>query len=95
MANVPAQKNANLPAQIGGTSMAETDSIGAEGDLMTGINRLGIFRQVGLMIGLAGSVALGLALVLWLQEPNYQPLMQNIKSQDLEEVTQLLSLNDV
>jgi len=95
MANVPAETNANLPAQRGGSSMAETDSIGAEGDLMTGINRLGIFRQVGLMIGLAGSVALGLALVLWLQEPNYQPLMQNIKSQDLEEVTRLLSLNDV
>jgi len=95
MANVPAETNANLPAQRGGTSMAETDSMGGEGDLMTGINRLGIFRQVGLMIGLAGSVALGLALVLWLQEPNYQPLMQNIKSQDLEEVTRLLSLNDV
>ena len=95
MANVPAETNTNLPAQRGGTNMAETDSIGAEGDLMTGINRLGIFRQVGLMIGLAGSVALGLALVLWLQEPNYQPLMQNIKSQDLEEVTRLLSLNDV
>lgn len=95
MANVPATTNANLPAQTGGTSMADTDSIGSEGDLMTGINRLGIFRQVGLMIGLAGSVALGLALVLWLQEPNYQPLMQNIKSQDLEEVTRLLSVNDV
>jgi flagellar M-ring protein FliF len=95
MASVPAEKNANLPAQRGGTSMAETDSIGSEGDLMAGINRLGIFRQVGLMVGLAGSVALGLALVLWLQEPNYQPLMQNIKSQDLEEVTRLLSMNDV
>ena len=95
MAIVPAETNDNLPAPTGGTSMATTETIGAEGDLMTGINRLGIFRQVGLMIGLAASVALGLALVLWLQEPNYQPLMQNIKSQDLEEVTRLLSLNDV
>jgi len=95
MAIVPADTNDNLPAPTGGTSMATTENIGAEGDLMTGINRLGIFRQVGLMIGLAASVALGLALVLWLQEPNYQPLMQNIKSQDLEEVTRLLSLNDV
>jgi len=47
------------------------------------------------MIGLAASVALGLALVLWLQEPNYQPLMNNIKAQDLEEVTRILNLNDV
>ncbi|WP_068763813.1 flagellar basal-body MS-ring/collar protein FliF, partial [Oleiphilus sp. HI0066] len=47
------------------------------------------------MIGLAGSVALGLALVLWLQEPNYQPAMQNIAAQDMEEVTRVLNLNGI
>lgn len=73
----------------------DIDSVGSESDLMTGINRLGMFRQIGLMVGLAASVALGLALVLWLQEPNYQPLMNNIKPQDLEEVTRVLNLNGV
>jgi flagellar M-ring protein FliF len=62
---------------------------------MTGINRLGMFRQIGLMVGLAASVALGLWLVLWLQEPNYQPLMNNIKPQDFDEVTRVLNLNGV
>lgn len=89
MALAPTQTGTNLPANVG----TDTETVGAESDLMTGINRLGVFRQIGLMIGLAASVALGLALVLWLQEPNYQPLMNNIKPQDLEEATRVLNLN--
>lgn len=93
MALAPAEAKNNLPVNMGSTVDAET--IGADSDLMTGINRLGMFRQIGLMVGLAASVALGLWLVLWLQEPNYQPLMNNIKPQDLEEVTRMLNLNGV
>ncbi|MFV1873219.1 MAG: flagellar basal-body MS-ring/collar protein FliF [Oleiphilus sp.] len=93
MALAPAETGNNLPAKM--SSGSDMDSIGSESDLMTGINRLGMFRQIGLMIGLAASVALGLALVLWLQEPNYQPLMNNIKAQDLEEATRVLNLNGV
>jgi flagellar M-ring protein FliF len=76
MALAPAETRNNLPMNMGST--ADAQSIGSDSDLMTGINRLGLFRQVGLMIGLAASVALGLWIVLWLQEPNYQPLMNNI-----------------
>jgi flagellar M-ring protein FliF len=83
---------ANLPATTGSSMGAGT---APESDLMTGVSRLGLFRQIGLMIGLAGSVALGLALVLWLQEPNYQPAMQNIAAQDMEEVTQILNVNGI
>lgn len=93
MALAPAETGNNLPAKM--SSGSDMDSIGSESDLMTGINRLGMFRQIGLMIGLAASVALGLALVLWLQEPNYQPLMNNIKAQDLEEATRVLNLNGI
>lgn len=94
MALAPAETNTNLPMNVGSNNM-DSDSVGSESDLMTGINRLGVFRQIGLMVGLAASVALGLWLVLWLQEPNYQPLMNNIKAQDLEEVTRVLNLNGV
>ncbi|MFT6028538.1 MAG: flagellar M-ring protein FliF [Oleiphilaceae bacterium] len=93
MALAPAETRNNLPMNMGST--ADAQSIGSDSDLMTGINRLGLFRQVGLMIGLAASVALGLWIVLWLQEPNYQPLMNNIKAQDLEEATRVLSANGV
>src|SRR3990167_8241036 len=87
MAIVP-QETANAP-------VARADTIGSESDLMTGIGRLTVFRQVILMVGLAASVALGLWVVLWLQEPSYQPLMQDIAAQDMEEVTSILNLNDV
>ncbi len=93
MALAPAETKSNLPMNM--SSTVDAESIGSDSDLMTGINRLGMFRQIGLMIGLAASVALGLWLVLWLQEPNYQPLMNNIKAQDLEEVTRILNLNAV
>lgn len=88
MAIVP-QETANTPA------LSRADSVGSESDLMTGISRLTVFRQVILMVGLAASVALGLWVVLWLQEPSYQPLMQDIAAQDMEEVTSILNLNDV
>jgi flagellar M-ring protein FliF len=93
MALAPAQATNNLPVNV--ESNVDSDSIGSDSDLMAGINRLGMFRQIGLMVGLAASVALGLWLVLWLQEPNYQPLMNNIKAQDLEEATRVLGLNGV
>jgi flagellar M-ring protein FliF len=94
LAPAEAQVDTGLPAQVGDLSPG-SESVGSESDLMTGINRLGIFRQIGLMIGLAASVALGLALVLWLQEPDYQPLMSSIEAGDLEEVTRVLNLNGV
>jgi flagellar M-ring protein FliF len=81
-----------LPATTDESDLIVT---GNESDLMTGINRLGLARQILLMIGLAGSVALGLAMVLWLQEPNYQPAMQNIAAQDMEEVTRILNLDGI
>tara|TARA_R110001592_G_scaffold38315_2_gene126483 strand:- start:23434 stop:25149 length:1716 start_codon:yes stop_codon:yes gene_type:complete len=93
MALAPAETRNNLPMNIGST--ADSESMGSDSDLMTGINRLGMFRQIGLMVGLAASVALGLWLVLWLQEPSYQPLMNNIKPQDLEEATRVLNVNGV
>ncbi len=95
MAIAPTQTDvdAGLPAQMGDVN-PEPDAVGSESDLMTGINRLGIFRQVGLMVGLAASVALGIAMVLWFQEPNYEPLMSSVEAQDIEEVSRILHLND-
>jgi len=91
MASVPAETAVSAPADAGTAVAVQAN----ESDLMTGLNRLGVFKQLGLMIGLAGSVALGFALVLWLQEPNYQPLMHDIAAQDVEEVTRILNLNGI
>ncbi len=47
-----------------------------------GFSGLPAIRQLGLMIGLAASVALGVAVVLWSQSPNYTLLYGNLDSQD-------------
>lgn len=52
--------------------MAETTAVAP----MTGgpMNSLSVVRQIGLMVGLAASVALGVVLVLWSQVPDKRPL---------------------
>lgn len=49
-----------------------------------------IVRQLGVMIGIAASVALGVAVVLWSQTPNYSVLFGNLAQKDAAEVTSAL-----
>lgn len=60
-----------------------------------GFNRLGILRQIGLMIGLAASIAIGFAVVLWSQEPDYRPLMTNLDSVDANQIIQTLQTSNI
>ncbi|ARG99744.1 flagellar basal-body MS-ring/collar protein FliF [Legionella micdadei] len=56
---------------------------------------LSVPRQIGLLAGLAASVAIGVAVVLWSQEPNYLPLYYEINSRDAAEVVDLLQRNHI
>lgn len=47
---------------------------------------LPLTRQLALMIGLAVSVAIGVAAVLWSREPIYRPLYTNLSPQDASEI---------
>ncbi|WP_417566140.1 flagellar basal-body MS-ring/collar protein FliF [Marinobacter sp.] len=90
MASVPAQTNAsNVPAARDG------DAPESQSDLFLGFNRLNLLRQIGLMVGLAASVALGLAVVLWAQEPNYQPVVGDLSSYNPQDVTSILESNGI
>ncbi|ODM31967.1 flagellar M-ring protein FliF [Marinobacter adhaerens] len=85
MASVPAESNpSNMPAA------REGDATESRSDLFMGFNRLNLLRQIGLMVGLAASVALGLAVVLWAQEPNYQPVVGDLSSYNPQDVTSIL-----
>lgn len=53
---------------------------------LKGLAELSVIRQVGLMLGLALSVAIGVAVVLWSQEPSYDLLFANIAEQDSAEI---------
>ncbi len=90
MASVPAQTtSSNVPANQGG------DGPESGSDMFLGFNRLNLLRQVGLMVGLAASVALGVAVVLWAQEPNYQPVVGDLSSYNPQDVTTILESNGI
>jgi flagellar M-ring protein FliF len=60
------------------------------GDLFEGFNNLSLLRQAGLMIGLAASVAIGFAVVLWTQGEDYRPLYASLDRLDSSEVFDIL-----
>lgn len=91
MASVPAEANATIPATtVDAEERARGKSLDDNSDLLFGFNKLTLLRQVGLMVGLAASVALGLAVVLWAQEPAYQPLLGDMSQYNPGEVSQVL-----
>ncbi|PXF32439.1 flagellar M-ring protein FliF [Pokkaliibacter plantistimulans] len=62
---------------------------------MLGFGQLSIIRQVGLMVGLAASVAIGFAVVLWSQEPSYRPLLGSLNNLDADQIMQVLQTNQI
>lgn len=64
-------------------------------DLMEGFNSLNLIRQAGLMVGLAASVAIGFAVVLWTQGEDYRPLYGSLDRLDSAEVVDILEANNV
>ncbi len=54
-----------------------------------------IFRQLAVMIGIAASVALGMAVVLWSQAPSLAPLYGNLADKDASQVLELLQQNGI
>ena len=55
-----------------------------------GMVSLPMLRQLGLLIGLAASIAIGVYVVLWSQEPEYRVLYSQITPQDASAVAQSL-----
>lgn len=88
----------SVPAETAPTNPpADEEATGLESrsDLMFGFSRLALLRQIGLMVGLAASVALGVAVVLWAQEPNYQPVVGDLSSYNPDDVTSILEQNGI
>jgi flagellar M-ring protein FliF len=60
-----------------------------------GFQGLPAMRQIGLMVGLAASVALGVAVVLWSWQPNYTLLYANLSNKDAGNVIDALQQSGV
>lgn len=88
---------------IAETDMGLGDDLGGDrnikdrstNDLVEGFNNLNLIRQIGLMIGLAASVAIGFAVVLWTQGEDYRPLYGSLDRLDSQEVVQILEQHDI
>lgn len=72
--------------------LVKADSVTAP---FEGFVNLPAVRQVGLMFGLAASVALGMAVVLWSQEPSYSVLYANLGGKDASQVMDALQKQGV
>ncbi len=64
-------------------ALVKTDNMLAQ---LRGFSNLPAVRQVGLMVMLAATIALAVAVVLWSQAPNYSILYGNLSAGDLAEV---------
>jgi flagellar M-ring protein FliF len=81
---------AALPASVDGGAPVSRQS-----DFMEGFGGLTILRQIGLMIGLAASVAIGVWVVLWSQEDDYMPLYTNLDQMDPTDVLNALDSSQI
>ncbi|NES09390.1 flagellar basal-body MS-ring/collar protein FliF [Pseudomonas laurentiana] len=59
------------------------------------ISQMPVLRQVGLLVGLAASVAIGFAVVLWSQQPDYRPLYGSLTGMDTKQVMETLAAADI
>jgi flagellar M-ring protein FliF len=58
---------------------------------IVGLSRMPLLRQLGALLGLAGAVAVGAAVVLWSQEPSFRPLFTNLAEKDQAQVVDELA----
>jgi len=60
------------------------------GKAANGFMQLSIVRQFGLLIGLAASIAMGVGIVMWAQEPHYQPIYSHLSPADAQATMDVL-----
>lgn len=84
VANVPATTGADEPKKpLFGLAFLEN------------LSEMSMLRQIGLLVGLAASVAIGFAVVLWSQQPDYKPLLGNLAGMDSNQVMEVLNAADI
>lgn len=96
MATIPTDATAravtdNATGGMGGRRI--TDSVSS--DFLVGFMRLDIVRQLGLMTGMAASVAIGFAVVLWSRGEDYQPLYPDMNGYDMTQLVEVLETRNL
>lgn len=76
-------------------ALLEKDSGSSPIAAFDGFNSLSLLRQIGIMIGFAASVAIGIWVVLWSQEPSYKPLYNEVSNLDAIQISEILTQEDI
>ena len=84
---------ANVPATTDAPEEAKKPLFGMA--FLENLSEMSMLRQVGLLVGLAASVAIGFAVVLWSQQPDYKPLLGSLAGMDSSQVMEVLDAADV
>ncbi len=85
------QDNANLPeVNLVGERLNELKETTNTPPVLKGIGNLSMAGQIGLMLGLALSVAVGIAGVLWSQSASYDLLYVGMEEKDASEMIEAL-----
>ncbi len=92
---------ADMPAEVGSVN-AVTSAISRPGggrgldvSFLVGFANLPVVRQIALMVGLAASVALGFAVVLWSKDVDYRPLTGVVSPHQANEVAEVLTASGI
>ncbi|MES2663025.1 MAG: flagellar basal-body MS-ring/collar protein FliF [Pseudomonadota bacterium] len=59
------------------------------------LSRLNVIRQIGIMIGLAASIAIGFGVILWSKEPTYRTLYQDLNQVDSSAIIGILQQENI
>lgn len=84
---------ANTPATRPEASADRKPFLGMS--FLDNLAQLPMLRQFGLLVGLAASVAIGFAVVLWSQQPDYQILYNDMQRFDSAQVTEILQTSRI
>jgi flagellar M-ring protein FliF len=82
----------NVPAK-GGALGGKSPLMGLS--FLQNLSQMTMLRQVGLLVGLAASVAIGFAVVLWSQQPDYRPLYGSLAGMDTKQVMDTLNTSNI
>ncbi len=80
--------DSQVPVKSGGAGMLKKSFPGLS--FLDNLSEMTMLRQIGLLVGLAASVAIGFAVVLWSQQPDYKPLYGSLNGVDANRVVEAL-----
>lgn len=81
----------NLVHRDGG----QVTEVYSQPSVVGGMASLSIFRQIGVIVGFAVAIAIGVAVALWSQTPDYSLLYGNVSEKDVAEVLEALEIEGV